>query len=214
MAKYKSIVEIKGAIDNLVFYNLNGIPVVRRKSGFNKEDYQNNPKYARVRENSGEFGHCSKSGKMIRTALGDYLKDCGDRYIYQKFAKVMTQIKDLDQTSPRGKRNIPEGLKHGAAYGLLHHFKFGQFNNVTGAATRADGLFGMEIRLRSPASFDEMELIILKPDFENYVTTISVICKNVNSNQPLYEFEITTDAGLLYILALKKDGKIVNFGFI
>lgn len=214
MAKYKSIVEISGSIDDLVFYNLNGVPVVRKKSGFNKNDYKNNPKYERVRENSGEFGHCSKSGKMIRLALGDYLKDCGDQYMYQKFAKIMTQIKDLDKTSPRGKRNIPEGLNNEGAYGLLHHFRFGAIDNLVGTASRMDGLFGIEIKLKSPALFDEMDFIILKPDFVNYVADITIITKPITSKQALYEFEKNEENEVLYFLVLKKDNKILNLGFI
>ena len=74
MAKYQSIVKISGALDNYVFYELNGVQVMRKKSGFSKEAYNSNPKYQKVRENSNEFGHSSKSGKAIREALAEFLK--------------------------------------------------------------------------------------------------------------------------------------------
>lgn len=65
MARYKSILQFQGAIDGLVFYELNGVSVVRKKSGFNRDDFKTKENYARVRENSSEFGHCSKTGKML-----------------------------------------------------------------------------------------------------------------------------------------------------
>lgn len=214
MAKYKSLVEIHGTIDNLVFYNLNGIPVVRRKSGFNKNDFEKNPKYAKVRENSGEFGHCSKSGKMIRTALQDYLQDCGDRYLYQKFAQVMTQIKDLDRESPRGQRTIAKGLQHEGAYGLLYRFRFGIYEGFVGTAARSEGLFGTEIKIKNPGNYDALELVILKPDYETYMAESTIIKQSVLPKQTLYEFEKAEEPGLLYFLVLKKAGKILNIGFI
>lgn len=36
MARYKSILQFRGSLDGLVFYQLNGVPVVRKKSGFDK----------------------------------------------------------------------------------------------------------------------------------------------------------------------------------
>ena len=63
MARYKSILQFQGSIDGLVFYELNGVSVVRKKSGFNRDDFKTKENYARVRENSSEFGHCSKTGK-------------------------------------------------------------------------------------------------------------------------------------------------------
>lgn len=215
MAKYKSLVEIRGSIDDLVFYNLNGIPVVRKKSGFNKDDYANNPKYAKVRENSSEFGHCSKSGKMIRMALSEYLKDVTDKYLYQKFAKVMTQIKDLDNISPRGQRRIPNGLQNAVAYSLLYHFKFGEFENMEGAALRTDGLFGIEIMVANPGDFDSAELVTLKPDFEKYFCRTEKETLSISSKQKNYEFQKPADdMTMLYFLVLKKEGKIKRMGFV
>ena len=74
MARYKSILQFRGSLDGLVFYQLNGVPVVRKKSGFDKNSFKTKDNYARVRENSSEFGHCSKVGKMLRHAVRPFLK--------------------------------------------------------------------------------------------------------------------------------------------
>jgi hypothetical protein len=63
MATYESLIKIKGSIGDLVFYSLNGKNVVRKKSGFNKNAFKKSPSYEKVRQNSSEFGHCSKAGK-------------------------------------------------------------------------------------------------------------------------------------------------------
>ncbi|WP_435524965.1 hypothetical protein [Chryseobacterium indoltheticum] len=63
MATYESFIKLNGAVGDLVFYNLNGKNVVRKKSGFNKTAYKKSPTYEKVRQNSFEFGHCSKSWK-------------------------------------------------------------------------------------------------------------------------------------------------------
>ncbi len=215
MATYKSMIEIRGSIDNLVFYTLNGIPVVRKKSGFNKDAYANNPKYAKVRENSSEFGHCSKSGKMIRVALHQYLSECGDRYMYQKFAQVMTRIKNLDKHSARGSRKIPVGLGVAGAEVLLQQFVFGAIPNLMGTAILNKELFGAEIRLAHPTNFDEITLLTLAPDFENYHCQLSEETQNIKPKKTAYSFAKTLEQeNLLYFLVLKKDGKIMAMGFV
>ena len=215
MAKYKSLVEIQGSIDDLVFYNLNGIPVVRRKSGFNKDSFKNNPNYAKVRENSSEFGHCSKSGKMIRESLNAYIADNGDKYLYQKFAKVMTQIKDLDTISERGKRRIPNGLKHPAAAVLLRDFNFGIFENLSAVAQLSEVLFGKEITISKPSDYDEAVFMAIEIDFEKYHIKSHEQPFKILPKQISYNVEnVESVAPLLYFLVLKKSGKILRTGFL
>src|SRR5207244_1915009 len=96
MATYKSFIKINGSVGDLVFYNLNGKDIVRKKSGFNKSAFKKDPAYEKVRQNSSEFGHCSKIGKLIRQSIGNFIQHAEDPLLYQKFAKVMTEIKDLD----------------------------------------------------------------------------------------------------------------------
>lgn len=213
MARFESIMKINGTIDNLVFYQLNGVNVVRKKSGFNSSDYKKKASYKKVRENSCEFGHCSKTGKMIREALADYLKDNGDKYMYQKFARLMTEIKDLDLTSERGKRTVEKGLETSEANYLLREFRFGNFENVKNL-TKTEGLFSISIQNINKTDADEIELVTLKPDFKNYSTELKsqqIAADKTNA----YEFEkYYVDATLLYFALLKKEGKILRLGFV
>ena len=76
--------------------------MVRKKSGFNRDDFKTKENYARVRENSSEFGHCSKRGKCSRNAIYPYYKNVATDICIRN-SKLMTAIKDLDSVSERGK---------------------------------------------------------------------------------------------------------------
>ena len=119
MATYKGLFEIEGALGDAFFYKLNGKKVVRQRSGFSKKDYENNPNYAGIRRNSGEFGRCSQAGKALRSALHPFLKDRSDKYAYQRLTKIMTQIKDLDN-APHGERTVFGGWNNQRSRKLLN----------------------------------------------------------------------------------------------
>jgi len=215
MATYKSPVEIKGKIGDLVFYTLNGKPVVRRKSGFSKEGFENNPNYKRVKENSTEFGHCSKSGKAIRVALEPYLGDCKDKYLYQKFAKVMTQIKDMDTVSGKGKRRIEKGLQSPEAIKILKNFRWGKYENVGENAVSGNAMFTKNITLTKKLNANSAELITLKPDLEKLVIeTRSQILPIPKTHSMDFDFQFDDSALLLYFLILKKGDDILFAGFV
>lgn len=215
MAKYSGIVNIKGAIGDLVFYKLNGVDVVRRKSGFNKDAYNSNPNYAKVKQNSSEFGHVSKSGKMLRDALSDYLNESGDKYLYQKFAKLMAEIKNLDETSERGKRRVQIGLQNEEGKKLLREFIFGDVDNLSQNTVRTEGFFTDAISTYK-SGFTTIELITLKPDFENYTVEIKSQKFQPKGKQSQFEFDkqFPEEPLLLYFLVLKKNDVILNMGFI
>lgn len=215
MARYESIFKLRGSIDNLVFYQLNGVNVVRKKSGFNSADYRKKASYRKVRENSSEFGHCSKSGKMIREALAEFVKDCGDRYMYQKFAKAMTEIKDLDNISERGKRNVTNGIATEKGQQILKNFDFGSVPNISNSVLRNEALFSVTLQIMQKTDAETITLITLEPDFENYLVNIFSEAIDLKSKQSVYEFEKQSESSaLLYFTVLTKDGVIQKMGFV
>ena len=215
MATYKSLIEISGKVGDLVFYTLNGKPVVRRKSGFSKEGFDNNPNYKKVKENSTEFGHCSKSGKLLRTTIEKYTGDFEDKYLYQKFAKVMTQIKDFDLQSPKGKRRIEIGLQNPEALKVLSDFKFGKFNTVSEVANSGMAMFTKSVNLTKKLNINKAELLSLKPDFEKLTieekSQTLVVSKNLTLD---FDFQFDDSPLLLYFLILKNNEEVVFAGFI
>lgn len=215
MATFKNIKELEEKVGDLVFYNLNGKMVVRRKSGFSKEGFANNPNYKKVKENSSEFGHCSKSGKALRLALEPFLGDYEDRYLYQKFAKVMTQIKDLDTQSERGKRRIENGLKHQDALKLLTGFQFGKYEKASDMVASGDAIFTKTVSFLSKSPADKAQLITLNPDLVNLSIQTKEQTLPIVKNAPVeFDFQFDGAALLLYFLILKKNEDVLYAGFI
>lgn len=215
MATYKSIVELNGKIGDLVFYTLNGKPVVRRKSGFSKEGFRENPNYRKVLQNSTEFGHCSKSGKLLRLEIQKYIGDCGDKYLYQKFAKVMTQIKDLDTQSEKGKRNIEIGLQHLEAVELLKNFKFGNYETLNQMVISGNAMFTKNFVIAQHTSINTAQLLTIKPDFTHLIIETIEQSLPVTKNRNLdFDYQFEQSPLLLYFLILKKNNDILFAGFV
>lgn len=215
MATYESLIKINGAVGDLVFYTLNGKNVVRKKSGFNKTAFKKSPSYEKVRQNSSEFGHCSKVGKIIRQVLNQYIKQAEDPLLYQKFAKLMTEIKDLDDVSERGKRTVENGISTEKGKLLLRKFQFGSKNNFESEHSVSLDLFNEKLYLNNIFSADEAILISLKIDFENYLTKFFEEKILVEGKQKLpFAKHFSDDDLILYFLVLKKDKEILNMGFI
>lgn len=212
MATYESLIKIKGTVGGLVFYELNGKNVVRKKSGFNKTAFKKSPAYEKVRQNSSEFGHCSKTGKVIRTALDQYIRQAGDPLLYQQFTKVMTEIKNLDLMSERGKRTVKKGLETEQGEALLKAFAFGtKANPVTEIVMIKDKI----IHFGKDCSAEEAVLVTLKIDFAQY--TAEAIEKSIPINQH-NEINIEnhfSEAEIpIYFMILKKNGDITHMGFV
>ncbi|EJL68243.1 hypothetical protein [Chryseobacterium populi] len=215
MATYESLITIKGSVGDLVFYNLNGKNVVRKKSGFNKNAFKKSPSYEKVRQNSSEFGHCSKTGKLIRQVLSAYIKESEDPLLYQKFAKLMTEIKDLDIVSEKGKRTVKNGIATERGNLLLKQFQFGKKPNLENEAAVSLALWDNTLHLGKNDQGDEIIITSIKIDFEQYVTE-NFEEKFFLQQQTDITFQkhFTDDDLVLYFAAVKSNGKILKMGFV
>jgi hypothetical protein len=212
MSKNITPIEIEKKQEDLVYYILNGIPVVRRKSGFSKDGLANNPNYKKVKENSTEFGHCSKTSKMIRLAINEFLGNCGDKLMYQKFTKVMTSIKNLDNSSQPGFRRVEIGLQHEDAFPLLRNFQFGEYHNLGKFAFLDYGLFGTTLSFQSFVG--EAILVTIQPNFLDYTTKNIVNRYKISMKNSPIELQTQENQMVLFFLVLIKKGEITNVGFL
>jgi len=211
MATYESLIKIKGTVGGLVFYELNGKNVVRKKSGFNKTAFKKSPAYEKVRQNSSEFGHCSKIGKVIRTALEQYIRKAGDPLLYQQFAKLMTEIKNLDIISERGKRTVKKGLETEHGKILLNGFIFGTKARLSSEFVK---IKNHTIYFEENCFAHEAVFIELKIDFDKYTSeaiekSITISQNEINIENHFSETEIP-----IYFIALKKNGEFTHMGFV
>ncbi|MGE8431471.1 hypothetical protein [Chryseobacterium joostei] len=212
MATYESVIKITGAVGDLVFYNLNGKNVVRKKSGFNKTAFKKNPSYEKVRQNSSEFGHCSKVGKIIRASLDFYIKKAGDPLLYQKFAKLMTEIKDLDTVSERGKRTVENGLQTEIGKKLLRQFQFGTIENVMSIVE----VKNQDLLINRKKQIDKAAILTIKLDSENMMTEYAEDEVILNESQKIcFKEYFEKEDFLLYFVALKNENnEILQMGFV
>lgn len=216
MATYESFLKLNGKVGDLVFYNLNGKNIVRKKSGFNKNAFKKSASYEKVRQNSSEFGHCSKIGKVIRQSLEDYIKESDDPLLYQKFAKLMTEIKDLDIISDKGKRTVENGIITELGTQKLKGFQFGIISSLENSVSVSAGLWDYRLILDKNISIDEIIVETLQINFleyqsENFKEVISVE-KPLNEYRFLKQFPENNYQ--LHFMVLKKDAKIIRMGFI
>ncbi|MDQ0064813.1 hypothetical protein [Chryseobacterium lathyri] len=215
MATYESLIKFKGSIGDLVFYSLNGKNVVRKKSGFNKTAFKKNPSYEKVRQNSSEFGHCSKAGKTIRSCIENYIKECDEPLLYQRFAKLMTTIKDLDIVSEKGKRTVLNGLLTEKGLTLLKEFKFGNKENLSTGTFAFEEKEDIILSGGNEFSADEITMVSIQPDLEEYSAEYFEDKLLLNHGGEIRFKKHFYNAGLLLcFLVLRKKKKITHMGFI
>ncbi|AZA50258.1 hypothetical protein EG346_19690 [Chryseobacterium carnipullorum] len=215
MATYESLIKINGSVGDLVFYSLNGKNVVRKKSGFNKTAFKKSPSYEKVRQNSSEFGHCSKSGKTIRSCIENYSKESGDPLLYQKFAKLMTVIKDLDVVSARGKRTVQNGLISPEGLKLLRAFRFGKKENISPDIFVSEDKENRILNLGHPIPADNMAIITIQPDLEVYSGEYFEERLSAEKETLIpFKKHFSDDRLLLYFLVIKYKEEITHMGFI
>ena len=216
MATYESFLKLNGTLGDLVFYNLNGKNVVRKKSGFNKNAFKKSASYEKVRQNSSEFGHCSKIGKIIRQCLAVYIKESDDALLYQKFAKLMTEIKDLDIISEKGKRTVKNGIATESGFQLLKNFQFGKIQTLENSVLVSAGLWDYSLVLDKNIGVDEIIVETLKIDFEEYKSDHikEIISVEKPLNEYIFQKHFSDDVMQYFFVALKKDEKIIGMGFV
>ena len=153
MAKYKGIFRLQGTLENMTFVHAkNGEVYVRRKSSLDKERVLHDPAFERTREHWNEFGHVSKTGKLIRKAIAPLLVYAKDGLVSSRLPKVLHQVLKFDTVSGKGQRKVSEALQHAEARALLAGFDFNKDAPLAQA-------------LLVPLTIDETQFSIYYSDF-------------------------------------------------
>ena len=124
MARQKGIIKLKGKIGDISFYKTQDGHLAREKGGVDASRIANDAAFIRTRENGAEFGSSASSGKLVRSALRTMLMTAGDNRVTSRLTKLMTDIKNLDATSVRGKRVVGVAIALAPAKALLKGFNF------------------------------------------------------------------------------------------
>jgi hypothetical protein len=124
MARQKGVVRFTGTIDGLTYYESKYGPLVRKKGGPTKEQFRTDPAFKRSRENAKEFGNCNEAVKTLRAVVMPMMKDARDYQVTARLMKLMAAIKNLDNISMRGERDVAVGILSPAAKDLIVGFDF------------------------------------------------------------------------------------------
>ncbi|MEE4247754.1 MAG: hypothetical protein V2I33_20315, partial [Kangiellaceae bacterium] len=110
MAKLNSLIKIEGTLDGMTFYKGKDGYLVRTKGGVSKNRINNDPAFARTRENGTEFGHSASMSKLLRQSISGLLSDAKDSRVSSRLTQTMSRVKNQDLTSARGQRQVAIGL--------------------------------------------------------------------------------------------------------
>jgi hypothetical protein len=123
MAKVKGIIELKGTIGDINFYNRKGVPCSRKSGGgFNGVAIKTKDSMVRVRENGSEFRGCMQSVQFFKRGLTPFLRKFKDGTLHERLVSLFTKLKDLDLVSGRGLRTVSNGLHNPVGKGLLQNY--------------------------------------------------------------------------------------------
>ncbi|MGZ0015662.1 hypothetical protein [Yeosuana sp. AK3] len=92
MAKQKGIIKIKGTLNGLCYYKLNGVDIVRKATGPSKERIQNDPAFVKVKGNAQEFAAAVYLAKSMIMGLGPLAKAFKDSYMQSRLTGVCRKI--------------------------------------------------------------------------------------------------------------------------
>jgi hypothetical protein len=124
MARQNGILKIDGTLENLTFYKTQDGNLVKTKSGVSGDRIANDPNFQRTRENGAEFGNAATAGKMLRDSVRNLMLNASDNRVTSRITQVMTDIKNMDATSVRGKRTVAIGVGVAAGRALLKGLNF------------------------------------------------------------------------------------------
>lgn len=124
MARLNGILKIEGTIQDLTFYKTQDGHLVRSKGGVSGARIASDPAFARTRENGAEFGSSATAGKILRDTLRTMTATSSDGRVTARITQLMTQLKNLDDSSVRGERSVALGIAKPEGKALLKNFNF------------------------------------------------------------------------------------------
>lgn len=182
MARQKSLFKVRGTLDDVTFYQLDGQHYIKKKTQLDGQRVKSDPAFQRTQENFQEFGTVGAVARQIFEAFSTMVKKTADPRMISRLNKVLHAIKKLDTTQPRGSRSPVMGLDTAEGKVLLTGFNFNRDTAVRSllkakpqidAATMAISIPGFKPtdQLNPPNSATHFQLAALwaRIDFANDV---------------------------------------------
>jgi hypothetical protein len=186
MAKQKGIIQLEGTIGNITFLKTKDGFMAKQKSEVSASKIASDPAFQRTRENNAEFGRAAKAGKTLRVAFRSLIQKAKDAIYVARITQVFTEVIRMDQTNPRGQRNVIDGEAE-----LLQSFEFNDnaklsatlfapynavLNRVTGDANISIDPFVPADAISIPGGTTHFKVVAgaAEIDFENEVYNVDV----------------------------------------
>jgi hypothetical protein len=220
MATQKGIISLTGTLGGINFYMRKGKAVARKAGGgFNGKAIKTKPSMVRVRENNSEFGHCSRVKKEFRIALFPFLKYYKEVTLHGRMMQLFQGIKDCDNISERGKRQVGNGIFTSAGLQLFKEFRFtpnctiavvvpmnASYNAISCMYSVVD-FDNSLVRYPKNATHMELQLGVLGVDFE-----LGIYKMFMGNPLGFKKSDIVTDFSLVPIIL--PDGGLHRFAFV
>lgn len=179
MAKQRGIIQVKGTIGGLTFYERNGQGLLRTPGGVSKERIQNDPNFVRVRENLKEFSGAAKAGKGLRVGLAPVIETMADSNIASRLLKY---FRTMINRAPGVRGNRPVQvvankevlagfeLDEAIQFSSIFHAPYNMTANADRNAIQVDvPAFAAQIYITSPSPATHFRLIVGSLALSEYV---------------------------------------------
>ena len=194
MARQKGINKMEGTVDDLTYYEMNGKHYVRKRRKVSKKRLKTDPMFKSMRENGAEFGKAATDGKLLRDCVKVLYKDAGRKAASDRVHQVMLEIKELDVTSEKGKKNVGIALGTEGAKKMLKGFEFNPDSQV-GLILYKPFELDMETGTLSIANLIPQRDFKI-PEGATHLT-LSGACADVNFTTEISALELTNEVNLL-----------------
>ncbi|MCF8237514.1 MAG: hypothetical protein K9I85_05120 [Saprospiraceae bacterium] len=124
MARQNSLFKVKGTLDDVTFYERQGVHLVKKKTRLSGDRIKNDPAFERTQETFREFGTTNQVARLVRNAFPGLIKKVGDKRVPQRLTRVLFQIRKFDVTNKRGSRTAVIGLDTDSGKEVLTGFNF------------------------------------------------------------------------------------------
>ena len=109
MAKQLGLINVRGAVGDMLFRKTEDGYVIGRKSSVTGDRIKNDPTFKNTRKAMSEFGRAGKAAKLLRGAVLKPLSTAGDSKLSSRMVKVMMQALKQDTVSDFGERSVHKG---------------------------------------------------------------------------------------------------------
>lgn len=125
MAKVISNLKLRGTLGDINYYNASDQELAREKgdTGITKKQFAENPIFNTIRQQSTEFGHCSKKSRVFRLLAKPFYDRAKEVSFAGRVNQLLFEVLEEDTSHPRGQRTLEQGLEQEEGVGLLLHFE-------------------------------------------------------------------------------------------